>query len=311
MPKPVNAQGDVTDPEIDPDGVLHPSQGGGVQVDLKEDEGKVTSPPADGKGKETPATPPDRSAEERRWKALESQVAATRRINEDLRKQVTTLNERLQKPAALPSGDSGAAVLPKGTAQETIDKYDQLVEGGKWQEAVRLLAREEYRTSRSVEDAQEQVRHIEERRLTALERSKQKVEGLYPTLHRDTGDTESPETQLFNEAVSELSQQDEQFLHDPYAPELAMRRMEELAQERSIPLTRSTLKSSTVASSSARRGQTSLPVSRGPGGATTYSLTPEQKVWADTYLSNLPEADRYKHYARYAKAAETTGGVET
>ena len=248
MPKPVNAQGDVTDPEIDPDGVLHPSQGGGVQVDLKEDEGKVTSPPADGKGKETPATPPDRSAEERRWKALESQVAATRRINEDLRKQVTTLNERLQKPAALPSGDSGAAVLPKGTAQETIDKYDQLVEGGKWQEAVRLLAREEYRTSRSVEDAQEQVRHIEERRLTALERSKQKVEGLYPTLHRDTGDTESPETQLFNEAVSELSQQDEQFLHDPYAPEMAMRRKEELAQEPSIPLTRSTLKSSTVES---------------------------------------------------------------
>ena len=302
MPGPAK-QGDVTDAEVDQE-KLHPSQEGSVQVDLKETEEK-SSKPADGKAEEAPATPPDRSAEERRWKALESQVAATRRINEDLRKQLTTLNQRLQ-PAEKP--EAGATVLPKGTPQETVDKYDQLVTDGKWQDAVRLLAREEYKTTRNIEQAQEQVQQVEQRRVQALERSKQKVESTYPSLHRESGDPNAVETQLFNEAIAELSNEDDQFLHDPYAPELAMRRMEELAQARGVPLTKAVSK--TPVQTPGRRGQTSLPVSRGAGGAMTYTLTPEQKAVADTYYPHLPEAERYKHYARFAKMVETTGGVD-
>ena len=241
MPKPV-ASGDVTDAEIEHDDGSVSSREGSVKVNLEEKETKPASSPADGKVETTPATPPDRSAEERRWKALESQVAATRRINEDLkrqnedvRRQLSTLNERLT-PATTPAsqGDSGARVLPAGTTQETIDKYDKLVTENRWQDAVRLLAREEaraeYRTTREIENATEQVRRVEERRLTALERSKAKVESAYPTLHRDTGNPDSVETQLFNEAVAELSTEDEEFIHSPHSPELAMRRMEELAQ---------------------------------------------------------------------------------
>ena len=291
--------GDVTDAVVGEE--EDSSQAKGVQVDLKEEE--KSSAPADGKAEKAPATPPDRSAEERRWKALESQVAATRRINEDLRKQVSTLNERLQPPV-----DPGAKALPKGTAQETIDQYDQLVTDGKWQEAVRLLTREEYKAQRDIEKAQDEVQRVQERRLSALERSKLKVESLYPALHRETGNSEATETQLFNEAVAELSQEDDQFLHDPYAPELAMRRMEDLAQARGIALTRS--QAQAPVGTPRRAGQTSMPVSRGAGGASTYSLTPEQKGWCDTYLGHLPEAERYKHYAKYAKMAETTGGVD-
>lgn len=297
MARPVD-QGDVTDALVE--GEEAPSRKGELQVDLKETE-ETSSKPADGKAQEAPATPPDRS-EDKRWKALESQVAATRRINEDLRRQLMTLNERLT-----PQSDAGVKVLPKGTAQETIDKYDQLVEGGKWQDAVRLMAREEYKSTREVEQATAQIRYVEERRITALERSKQKVESLYPKLHRETGDPESTETQLFNEALAELSNDDEQFLHDPYAPELAMRRMEELAQSRGVSLTRA---SKTPTGSPRRLGQTSLPVSRGSGGASTYTLSRDQKEWCDMHLGHLPENERYKHYARFAKTAETEGSVE-
>jgi len=52
-------------------------------------------------------------------------------------------------PAEKPG--TGAQDLPKGTPQETIDKYDQLVEGGKWQDAVRILSREEYKAARQIE----------------------------------------------------------------------------------------------------------------------------------------------------------------
>ena len=300
-------QGDVTDAEIEES---KPSQGQSVQVDLKEEEPKGSPKPADGKAQEAPATSPDRSAEERRLKALESQVAATRRINEDLKREVATLRQERQ---TTPPAESGAQVLPKGTAQETVDKYDQLVSNNRWQEAVRLLAREEarseYKSTREIEQATEQVRYVEQRRLTALERSKQKVEATYPSLHRDTGNQEAVETQLFNQAVAELSTEDEEFIHSPHAPELAMRRMEEMAQERGIALTRSAVRA--TPKTATRGNQTSMPASRGPGGATTYTMTPEQKTWADQYLGHLPEGERYKHYARYAKAVETTGGVET
>ena len=300
MARPASQGDDVTDGQVEGD-EESPSRAGGVQVDLKETDEKP-SKPADGKAVEAPATPPDRSAEERRWKALEGQVAATRRINEDLRRQLTTLNERLQTPK-----DEGVKPLPK----TEVDKYDQLVADGRWQEAVDLkaetVAQRIYKQNRDTEQAQAQLRYVEERRVNALERSKQKVESRYPMLHRETGDPESIETQLFNEAIAELSHEDEQILHDPYAPELAMRRMEELAQARGVSLTRSASKTPAPVR---RLGQTSMPASRGAGGATTYQLSREQKEWCDMNLGHLPEAERYKHYARFAKVAEATGGVE-
>lgn len=285
---------DPTGAVVDEEEEQAPSRGGEVQVDLEE------------KGKEPPAPEkkPDPEAAERRWKAIESQVAATRRINEDLRKQVQTLNERLQQA---PKEPSGAEVLPKGTSQETIDKYDQLVADGKWQEAVRVLSREEYKTAREIERAQEQVQAAESRRLSALERSKQKVRESYPALHEETGDPEAPETTLYLQAVAELSKEDDQFIHDPYAPELAMTRMEQLARTQGVALRRA----APISSPGRTPGrQTSVPASRGSGGASSYTLTREQKEWCDTNLSHLPVEERYKHYARFAKVSETEGGVE-
>ena len=269
-----------------------------VQVDLKETPSKEK----EAAGKEP--SPEAKAAEERRWKALENQIAASRRVNDDLRTQLKTLNERL-KPAEL---EPGGKALPEGTAQDVVDQYDRLVADGKWQEAVRVLAREEYKVARQTETAQEQLRTAEERRLSALERSKQKVRDAYPTLREDTGNAEAPESVLYNEAVAELTKEDDQFLHDPYAPELAMHRMEQLARTRGVGLTRMSV---SVTPARPRGAQTSMPASRGSGGATSYTLTREQKEWCDANLAHLPEEERYKHYARFAKMSETTGGVET
>ena len=302
MPKPVDAESAVTDAVVGEEEAPASSQQGGVKVNLEEKAPKT--PVKEGVKEPTGAS----DAEERRWKALESQVAAARRINEDLKRQVQSLSDKLQKPVA-PVPESGAQVLPKGTAQETVDKYDQLVEAGKWQEAVRLLSREEYKVSREVEVAQEQVRAVEARRVNALERSKQKVRDAYPTLHEDSGTPEAPESVLYNQAVAQLTQEDDQFIHDPYAPELAMHRMEQLAREQGIPLARMSPTKAPVRSVG-RAGQTSMPASRGSGGASTYTLSREQKEWCDVHFAHLPEAERYKNYARYAKMSETTGGVE-
>lgn len=289
------ADPDPTDPEVEIEEPVTPGSGG-VQVDLKE---KVVAPDAAKAAEE---------AQERRWKALENQASATRRINEDLKKQVQQLNERL----TVPEPAAGKAVLPAGTAQETIDKYDQLVADGKWQESVRLLAREEakaeYQASRQSEQKLQAAQFEQESRQTALERSKSQVEGRYPKLHRVSGEPESPDAQLFQEAVGSLSEEDPEFLRSPYAPTLAMQRMEEIAESRGIKLTRNGNVAMTARPG--RVGQTSMPASRGSGGATTYTLSREQKEWADMHYGHLPESERYKHYARFAKMAET-GGVET
>ena len=290
--------GDPTDPDVAVE-EEHPSRDAEVQVDLKE------TPKASPKAPEV--TEEDRAAEEKRWKALENQTAAQRRIAEELRKQVQELNERLARQPAQPTG---AQVLPEGTPKETVDKYDQLVADGKWQEAVRVLSREEYKVQRDTETAQERLRAAEERKLTALERSKQKVRDAYPMLHEETGDAEAVESQLYAQAVSELTKEDDQFVHDPYAPELAMHRMEALARTQGVKLSKTDMQPSTVRPTLGRAGQTSMPASRGSGGASIYTLTREQKEVADEVLSHIPEAERYKHYARFAKMAETTGGAE-
>ena len=303
MAKPAK-ESDPTDAVVEEQEVPPSSHEGGVQVVLKETPTKD----APSKEKASPAPEPDEAAE-RRWKALESQVAATRRVNETLQRTVQELTSKLQAPPA--ASESGAQVLPTGTSQETIDKYDKLVADGKWQEAVRVLSREEYRTARQVEVAEEQVRSIQSRRLSALERSKLMVESTYPALHRDTGNPEAPETQFFNQALTELSAEYDQFLSDPYAPQLAMHRMEQLAASHGIKLTKAiTQPLSSARPSAGRAGQTSMPASRGAGGASTYTLSPDQKEWCDANLSHLPEGERYKHYAQFAKMAES-GGVET
>ena len=293
MAKKVDDETVTVEPEEE-----EPSHSTEVQVDLKETPSKEKE--AAGKA----PSPEAKAAEERRWKALENQMAASRRVNDDLRAQLKTLNERLEAPKQEP----GKTALPEGTAQEVVDQYDKLVSDGKWQEAVRVLAREEYKVARQTETAQEQLRTAEERRLGARERSKQKVRDAYPVLHEDTGNAEAPESVLYNEAVAELTKEDDQFLHDPYAPELAMPRMEQLARTRGVALTRTSV---SVAPTRPRGAQTSMPASRGSGGATSYTLNREQKEWCDANLAHLPEEERYKHYARFAKMSETTGGVET
>ena len=293
---------DPTGAEVEGEAAPESSTTSGVQVDLKETE----------KAPEKGAAPKP-EVEDKRLKALESQVAATRRINESHQRTVQELNTRLQQgvqqaPAA------GQQVMPQGASQAVVDQYDQLVADGKWQDAVRLLAREvsreEIKTTRQIETAEEQVRTVQQRRLTTLEKQKQMVESLYPALHRETGDPDAPETQLFNAAIAQLAGEDEQFLHDPYAPQLAMHRMEQLAATQGIKLT----KAMTQISSPARpgRGASSMPVSRGAGGASssTYQLSADQKEWCDANLSHLPEAERYKHYARFAKVTDRERSIE-
>ncbi len=296
-------KGDPTDPVVEDGEEDSSSRGKGVQVDLKE-----TPPKGDASAGEKKATEPDRSAEERRWKALESQAAASRRIAEDLKRQLAEVNTRLAA-AAKPTPVAGPQALPAGTPQGTVDKYDKLVEDGRWQEAVdlkaELKAEEVYKRNRELERTQDRLQETEERRIKTLERSKQKVESAYPALHRDSGDPDAVEQQLFNQAIAQLSEEDAQFLHDPYAPELAMHRMEQIAREQGISLTR--LKS--PAPATAPRINAGMPRSRGTGGATTYTLSAEQKAFADTQFAHMPEAERYKHYARFAKMAES-GGVE-
>lgn len=300
---------DPTDAQVEDQEVPSSSTASGVQVDLKETPEKAD---AAGKAGQAPANERDVAAEERRLKALESQVAATRRINENLSRQLAEVTQRLQQ-SQVQAPEAGRTAMPEGTAQAVVDKYDALVADGKWQDAVRLLAKEvsqqEYRTARQIEHAEEQVQQVQARRLTTLEKQKQTVESLYPNLHRDTGDPDSPEMQLFNAAVAQLANEDSEFLASPFAPTLAMHRMEQLAASQGIKLSKATSQPNPTVRPG--RGATSMPASRGAGGAsgTTYQLSADQKEWCDANLGHLPEAERYKHYARFAKMSER-GGIE-
>ena len=286
---------DPDEPVIEPE-EEHPSRDAETQVDLREE------------GKKPDAAAEAKAADEKRWKALENQNAAQRRIAESIQRELKELKEQQAKAPKPESQPTGAQVLPAGTSQDVVDKYDQLVADGKWQEAVRVLSREEYKVLRETERAEEQIRTSQERKLAAWERNKQKVRDAYPMLKEGQEDPESPELALYNQAVAELTQEDDQFIHDPYAPVMAMHRMEELAKSQGVKLNRNA-EATPPARTPVRAGPTSMPVSRGSGGAATYTLSREQKEWCDVNLSHLPEGERYKHYARYAKMAEA-GGVE-
>ena len=286
-----------------------PSRQGGVQVDLKEDAGKTPAAKGEKAEGEDPGEP--------KWKkALENQLAASRRVQENLQKQLASLQEALKRPASAPAPTlaPGATAMPPGTPQAVINEYDQLVDEGKWIDAVRRLgrevSREEYKKFREEERVEEQLHAHTAHHLGVLEKSKQRVEALYPTLHRETGDEAAVESQLFQQAQAQLVQEDPQIEYNPHAPELIMSRMEQLAAEQGVSLARSTTKGAAPARPAPRGVATTIPASRGVGGAVSYTLTPEQREWCDTYLSHLPEAERYKNYARIAKAAEKRGGVE-
>ena len=196
----------------DPEPAADPSQAGGVKVDLKPGAATPAAP--------KPATPPADEAGERRMKALENQLAAQRRVTETLQRQLA------QRPAQAPAMPTGAAALPAGTAQETVDKYDQLVTDGKWQDAVRLLAREEATRSYHEAQATERLNERQNQRLDVLERSKERVRTRYPALHETEGDPDSAENKLYTMAINQLAEEDPEFAANPNAPALAMERME-------------------------------------------------------------------------------------
>lgn len=278
----------------DPEPAADPSQAEGVKVDLKPGAATPAAP--------KPATPPADEAGERRMKALENQLAAQRRVTETLQRQLA------QRPAQAPAMPTGAAALPAGTAQETVDKYDQLVTDGRWQEAVRLLSREEARTEYQTQQALTEYHRVQAARVETWQGVMQRVRSRYPQLDETNGDPASQEWALYNEAVAQLNQQDANFAGDIYAAELAMRRMEDLARERGLVL--KPMSTPAAQPRTPGRGvQTSMPASRRAGGAATYTLTKDQKDWCDLHLGHLPEAERYKGYAGIAQAIEQGGTV--
>lgn len=275
-----------------------------VTVD-DEPPSQKTTPQADSKQKDD-ADKDDKGADaEKRWKAMENQLSAGRRVTESIQRDLASIRQALaQRPVAQPSGlpSKGADALPEGTDPATVDKYDKLMLEGDWQGAVRLLAREEASHVVKTRDAEEGQRQREAKRLETLERQKQMVRERYAALHEESGNPESQEWQLYNEAINQLSGEDPDFLGNPYSPTLAMTRMEALAAERGIRL--SAARAPTSPPVGARR-----PVPRPASASNVYTITKEQKEWADRYLSHLPPEQRYKHYASFAKRTEAEGEV--
>ena len=271
-----------------------PSTGKGVQVNLE-----VT--PKKGEGEKPPATP---SLDPRRLDAIEKWVAGTRRTVEKIERSVLGLEHRLTQPVERPA--PGGQVLPPGTPQETIDKYDQLVDQNRWQDAVRMLAREEARAEIEVQQ-QEQARQANaQAQLITVAQSKARVAHRYPTLHQETGDETSAEAKLFEEVYQQATQEDPLLLGDPHAPELLMYRMEDLAQARGVKLKPAVVSPTALTG----RGSTGvrgggLPPSRGAGGirGNTVTLAPEQKEYCDYH--GIP----YEEYAKSLKALGETGEV--
>lgn len=292
----------LTEPTVESEGTT-PSTGKSVQVDLN------VEPVKPGAGAKPAATP---TVDPKRLDAIEKWVAGTRRMVEKIERSILGIEHRMTQPAAVSAPSTkpsaGSTVMPAGTAQPVIDKYDQLVDENRWQEAVRLLAREEARTEYESQQQESARQQEAQARLGALVQSKARVAIRYPTLHPETGDNESPEAQLFEEVYQQAGQSDPTLLVDPHAPELLMHRMEDLAQARGIKLKPVASGSEfTVPSGRGSIGVRGggLPPSRGAGGtkSNVVTLTPEQREYCEYH--GIP----FEDYAKSLKALGETGEV--
>lgn len=284
----------------------------GVQVDLDQETSSTATPSKPAAEKATPD--PEVT---KQLKALQNQTAAQRRIIENYQRELAQRRTAPSTPApAAPTLQPGAAAMPAGTAQETVDKYDQLVNDGRWQEAVRLLAEEQankvVQSTLQQREQAEQQRDAQATRLTVWEQSKQRVRERYPALDEVSGDMQAPESQYFNLAVAQLQREDPTVLQNPRLPELAMHRMEDLAREQGVriqPAATGGSGNSAAQPAVRRTGPTSLPASRRVGGANTMTLSKDQKEWCDRYLGHLPESERYKQYAMTSRVMEQGGDI--
>ncbi len=239
----------------------------------------------------TPAAPKQEEGgfrvTESEWKSLQNSIHATKRVNEQLRRELDSM-----KPKAAPQPE----------VPITQNEYDKLVADGRWQDAVAALAEKKAAEIFRRQQEEETRKREQEVAQTRLETSKQKVISKYPMLDPETGDHECIESQLFIQVMN----QHPEYLRNDYGPVLAMRDMEEIAAERGISLRRSINHNLATNQETVRRGRTnatSLPPSRpAMKNGNSYTISREQKELVDA--SGLDPTT----YARIAKQLES--GVE-
>ncbi len=259
----------------------------------------------------TPASEPAPTAEpSSREKWMENQLAAQRRVIERLDRTVRDLTTR---PAAPKPPVPSADILPADAPQATVDKYNALVDAGRWQDAVGLIA--ETRTQqilkqRDQETAAAQAEKAREQSIQAhlrlLATSKAKVATRYPALDAETGDSAAEEARLYEEAFKQVEQETPEALQFPTAPELVMYRMEDLARQRGMTLKPQGLHTNGGAFSRGSPPRGGTPPSRGGGApGRVVTLSADDKTFCDFH------GIKYEDYAKNRAALVTEGTVTT
>ena len=222
-------------------------------------------------------------------KAMENQLAASRRINERLQREMS------QRPT-LP-------VTPLAPTPPA-DELDQLVESGQWKQAVAKLAAQEAERLYQARETERQRQEVTIQRQTRLASAKEEVVKYYPELDPESGDPES----IVHKAYVEVLNHHPEYLGNEFGPVLAMRDMESTLRDHGME-PRSWKAPATKPSPDALRRErtqsTTLPPGRPSGATNAFVLTKEQKTIAEQ--TGIPLED----YAKYAKALETGGEVTT
>lgn len=226
-----------------------------------------------------------------RLESLESRLRQALRQGDQLRTE-------LQKVGQVKS------VVAVPTPQAQKDELDQLVESGRWKEAVSKLASKEAEALfEKQQDVARQQQALTERH-TRFEAAKATVMSRYPDLHTDTGNEDSLISQTFNHVLNEQPW----LLSEALGPIEAMRLMEQRLQEQGFDLRSAQAATTSLEPNKEivrrhRANFSGLPTSR-PPSSTTITLTKSEKEFLD--FNGIDP----KEYAKNKQMLESQQAVE-
>ena len=218
---------------------------------------------------------------------------------EKIRKQLNGLSYMGRQFQEISKKLDGMQYQPQRVQSDGIkDPYDEMVEKD-WKQAVRVLAREEAESIRQAQIQYDYQRQLEQKKVSLLEQSKQKVVDKYPEIN----DQDSEIAKKYMKILT----QNQDYLRNDRGPILAMRDMEdELRDEGRLDEVSKRAVEKEV-TRQVRTGASTLPrTSNGAPSSNKISLTREQKELCDNH--NI----RYEDYALMVKKQATSGrqGVE-
>lgn len=252
---------------------------GSVEIDIEQ------KPAGDGKSAQATPVQPQETAQDKAWKAIENQLAATRRVNEKLQKELAEIKTKIATPS------------PSAPVVATTNELDKLVADGRWQEAVGKVAEEKaqklFEQKELLRIQQDQAAQSVQR----LEQAKQSVIEKYPDLHPETGNAESPVSVAYAQTLNEHPE----YLKNEFGPVLAMYEMEKKMNQ---PVTQR-FQDAGANYETVRRGRAnaaSLPPSRPASGKNMVTIDRDEKAMIDYSGINA------QTYAKVKKAL--AGGAE-